>query len=261
MKPPFKYSGGKRRELKNIVPLLPNHFDRVIEPFCGAAAVAFHLEKPSILSDMRGDLIETYKQIGYNWDELSQWLEWMKGLDYNTLQDLYYETRSSWTKDTSGIELAKYFITIRQLGFSGMDRINSKTGRSNVPFSHYKSFNSVLSKNHRDFIRNSEILHCDWTTSFDMGTENDFVFLDPPYLNRNSRYNGTYDNNLQLHYDIANRFKNTNAKCMIVHVDCELYRELFRDFNITTIPFMYAQNFKGRDNSKASVNHLYITNY
>ena len=49
MKPIFKYSGGKGRELKRIKTLIPsiNEFDRVVEPFAGGAAFAFDLEKPA----------------------------------------------------------------------------------------------------------------------------------------------------------------------------------------------------------------------
>ena len=44
MKPIVKYQGGKTKELKRIVPLLPE-YTRMVEPFAGGAAVAFNQEK------------------------------------------------------------------------------------------------------------------------------------------------------------------------------------------------------------------------
>jgi len=49
---------------------------------------------------------------------------------------------------------------------------------------------------------------------------------------------------------------------MIVHSDHEFYRETYKDFNIMTKDFVYAQRFgKDKNHSKAKVQHLYITNY
>lgn len=43
MTPIIKYSGGKSRELKNILPEIPDFKGRYIEPFIGGGAVYFHL--------------------------------------------------------------------------------------------------------------------------------------------------------------------------------------------------------------------------
>jgi len=43
MKPIVKYQGGKSRELPLIKQMLPPQFSRVVEPFCGGAAVSFGL--------------------------------------------------------------------------------------------------------------------------------------------------------------------------------------------------------------------------
>lgn len=40
MKPIFKYSGGKSKEVKNILALMPEGIERIVEPFAGGAAFA-----------------------------------------------------------------------------------------------------------------------------------------------------------------------------------------------------------------------------
>ena len=57
MKPYFKYTGGKTRELKNIRPYVPTTVRRIVEPFCGSCAVAFDAEKPAIVGDLDDDVI------------------------------------------------------------------------------------------------------------------------------------------------------------------------------------------------------------
>ena len=64
MKPIFKYSGGKTRELKRIDKIIDGlSFERIIEPFAGGCAFAFSQEKPSIISDIRHNNIDVYKAV------------------------------------------------------------------------------------------------------------------------------------------------------------------------------------------------------
>ena len=64
MKPIFKYSGGKTRELKRINKIISGiEFDRVVEPFAGGAAFAFAQEKPALISDIRSNNIDVYKAV------------------------------------------------------------------------------------------------------------------------------------------------------------------------------------------------------
>ena len=56
--------------------------------------------------------------------------------------------------------------------------------------------------------------------------------------------------------------KNTKAKWLFIHSDCEFYREELKDYYIHTKDFKYMQNFgKGKDHSGSKVKHLYVTNY
>ena len=44
MKPMLKYSGGKAKEIPNILPYIPEFDGRYVEPFFGGGAMYFHLE-------------------------------------------------------------------------------------------------------------------------------------------------------------------------------------------------------------------------
>ena len=53
MKPLVKYQGGKSREIKIISQLMPKEYNRIVEPFCGGAAVSLYFEKPAVLCDTK----------------------------------------------------------------------------------------------------------------------------------------------------------------------------------------------------------------
>ena len=57
LRPIVKYMGGKTRELPLIKQLAPTQFSRVVEPFCGGAAVSFGLGYPALMSDINRDVI------------------------------------------------------------------------------------------------------------------------------------------------------------------------------------------------------------
>jgi DNA adenine methylase len=261
MKPPFKYSGGKSREIKNILPLMPKEWNRIIEPFAGGAALSFYLEKPAILCDIRENNIKTFEAVRDNFDSVYEYIQELKTKDTEYLEKEYYRQRDTMFGCKNSVDIAKRWITLRQLCFSGMDRINSKTGKFNVPFAWYNKFSCNLSNEHSLFLKKCELILGDWSIAYNSAKPDDFVFLDPPYLSRNSEYGGEYKDSEDFHIKISEKFKDVKTKSMIVHIDCDLYRDLYKDFNIIDKNFMYSQNFKGRTNSNQKVNHLYITNY
>ncbi|RMG37325.1 MAG: hypothetical protein D6732_07090 [Methanobacteriota archaeon] len=88
MKPLIKWPGGKSREIKNIDGLIPQDFDRYIEPFVGGGALFFHLEhRNNAINDINQDLMQFYllvqKQDEAFLDSLNQIAE-----DWELLKDL-----------------------------------------------------------------------------------------------------------------------------------------------------------------------------
>jgi DNA adenine methylase len=262
MKPIVKYQGGKSREIKFITEIMPPSYNRIIEPFCGGAAVSFHFGVPAILADINWQVINLYGLVASPvYEDLQQFVDQVKTFDHDKLQTLFYHSRSviNDPKSHSPFENATAYIVVRQLCFSGMERYNSD-GQFNVPFGHYKSFSCNLSEEHHKFLLNCRISHASFEQCFKDDNENDFIFVDPPYLERLGYTTG--DGGLSLHEDLLSCLKTTEAKWMIVHSDHEFYRDSYKDYNILTKDFVYSQRFgKEKDHSGASVQHLYITNY
>ena len=192
----------------------------------------------------------------------------MRSYDHDRLEETYYDSRNVINTPVDheyndGWERAMSYITVRQLCFSGMERYNAN-GEFNVPFGHYKKFACNLnfgnSGEYWEMLYKSTILYGDFELALDKATEDDFVFIDPPYLERLGYHSG--DGGDDVHSRLHNRLKDAPYKWMIVHSDHEFYREQYKDFNIMTKDFTYAQRFgKNKDHAGAKVKHLYITNY
>jgi len=263
MKPIFKYSGGKTKEISVIKNLMPDFYSRIVEPFAGSAAISFYFEKPMVLSDIRENNIRTFAAIkSTDFEKVFYYVEWLKTLDQLTLKkEYYYQRDEMFDKCVDDVDVAKRWITIRQLCFSGMDRTNNKTGKFNAPFGWYDKFACSLTVAHHNLLQDAILISDDYTMALTASSINDFIFIDPPYFERNSKYGGSYEDNKKFHIKIRDDLRTIKNDWMIVHIDCPLYRDIYKDFNINEKQFKYSQNFKGRDNTKSKVNHLYITNY
>jgi DNA adenine methylase len=257
--------GGKSRELPLIKQLLPKQFTRVVEPFCGGAAVSFGLRYNSLMSDINRDVINLYSVVANKelYPQLQLKVEYIKSLEHDDLEQEFYAAREAINQSwdcVDHLQRALSYIIVRQLCFSGMERYNAK-GEFNVPFGHYKKFSCSLSPDHHQYLKkNCSFRYGSFVDLFDQINETDFVFIDPPYLERLGYTQG--DGGLSLHEELLSCLKATKGQWMIIHSDHEFYRESYKDFNIIEKDFAYAQRFgKDKDHSGASVKHLYITNY
>ena len=262
MKPIVKYQGGKTRELPLITSLLPQNYDTVLEPFAGGAAVSFALGHRCILNDMNDALINMYRQVSHpnTFHEVFSHVNWLKTLEHDDLSVEYYKARdyiNSGSRDPYTWAIS--YITVRQLCFSGMERYN-KSGQFNVPFGHYKKFSCNLDWNHMKFLHQSgsSIYHGDFEPIFDMATEDDFIFIDPPYLDRLGYAHGSDT----LHERLVSCMKNSKAKWLFIHSDNDFYRDALSEYHIFYKQFGYAQRFgKNKNHDAAQVSHMYVTNY
>lgn len=270
MKPLVKYQGGKTRELKIISKMMPKEFNRVVEPFCGGGAVSFHVGKPAVLCDTNWNVINLYRSLSDNQGlrRIVTRVEELRGMDHDQLEEQYYDARNEINsvfdpERENYYNRAMAYIIVRQLCFSGMERYNAN-GEYNVPFGHYKKFACNLNHGNSGeywmMLSCSQIIHGDYELALNEAKADDFVFIDPPYLDRLGYHSG--DGGDPLHSRLVDRLKNAPYKWMIVHSDHEFYREQYKDFNIMTKDFTYAQRFgKNKDHRGAKVQHLYITNY
>jgi len=188
--PFLKWAGGKSQLLDQLRRYFPSRFKRYFEPFLGGGAVFFSLRpEESILSDANFELINTYKVIAKNVDEL---ILHLTNLQKKTLtQELYYDIRESQDpQKLTAVERAARFIFLNKTCYNGLYRVNSR-GKFNVPFGKYDKMPKLFeSSNLRS------VSACLKSATLEPGYYNivlnefdadqgDFVYLDPPYADEN----------------------------------------------------------------------------
>lgn len=76
IKPLIKYPGGKEKELKYIVPLMPSYIEKYYEPFLGGGAVFFGIDNytTALINDKSDELINFYRVVSFGDKEYIEYL-------------------------------------------------------------------------------------------------------------------------------------------------------------------------------------------
>ena len=180
-KPILKWAGGKTQMLNDLLPKVPSSYGRYIEPFFGGGAMFFALQpENAIIADSNPELINMYRQVAANVDEIIQHLK-----KYENTSEMFYTVREQdWTQLPKA-EAAARTIFLNRTCFNGLYRVN-KQGKFNVPYGKYanpKICDEDGLKAASEALKKAEILCGDYLLVLDHYAQpGDFVFLDPPYL-------------------------------------------------------------------------------
>lgn len=283
MKPMIKYRGGKSREIPNIMWHIPRFRGHYVEPFFGGGALFFYLEpRLAIINDINEKLIGFYRGVRDDYVNLRHELDEVERLytqnrnEFETLkalhpdervedrnEDLYYRLRAMF----NDIEPKEYsdallYYYINKTAYSGMIRYNAK-GEFNVPYGRYAHLNTdSVTRSHSLLLRRAEIFSGDYSDIFNMCTQDDFVFLDPPYDCVFSDYgNEEYKDgfNEDCHRKLAQDFANLPCKALMVIGRTPLTEELYGNNIVDEYQKSYAVNIRNRFKSVAT--HIVVANY
>lgn len=259
IKPLIKYSGGKADEINNFKKYIPDNYNLYIEPFIGGGALYFNLEpKKSVINDIHPELIDFYKSIknGYS-NKIYNFME-----ENANDEKIYYKIRDE-MKINDYIDNAKRFYYIRKTCFRGMMRYN-KQGKFNIPFGRYKKINYEDLKNtsYEKLLKNTKIFNKSFEYIFEnYNDKNNFMFLDPPYDSVFTDYGYcTFGKN--EHLKLAELFKTTKNKCLMIIGKTDFISELYKDYIVDEYEKKY--RFKlhsGRVGDEINNKHLVIKNY
>lgn len=259
LKPLVKWSGGKGDEIKQFEKYFPPHFDKYIEPFVGGGSVFFHLNYPnSVISDVHKDLIDLYKSIGEGYAPYIY--EFMQKMSND--EETYYHIRDKMEIITP-LDNAKRFYYQRKTCFRGMLRYNKK-GAFNIPFGRYKTinYNDLLNKDYEQLLSQTEIVNEGFEAIFERYNEDtNFMFLDPPYDSEFTDY-GYCQFGKEHHKKLAELFKTTTIKCLMIIGKTKFIEELYSDYIVDEYDKKY--KFKLYDNrvgDEINTKHLIIKNY
>lgn len=259
LKPIIKWSGGKKDEIKNFEKYFPKEYDTYLEPFIGGGSVFFHLNpKKAVISDVHTELIDFYSTIKAGKSNLIY--EFME--QHPNEEEVYYDIRNNMNTDTVE-ENAKRFYYLRKTCFRGMMRYN-KDGKFNIPFGRYKTLNyeDLKNKEYEKLLKRTTVLNESFEYIFKNYNDNtNFMFLDPPYDSEFTDY-GYCSFGKDEQRKLAEYFKNTDIKCLMVIGKTDFIEELYEDYIVEEYEKKY--KFKihsGRVGDEINNKHLVIKNY
>ena len=201
VKPFLKWAGGKGQLLTDIEKYYPfedGKITKYAEPFVGGGAVLFDILsrydlEAVYISDINAELINTYRIIRDNIDELLAMLAVMQSefvlMDTEHRKEYYLAKRELFNAlkingdETINIEKAALMTFLNKTCFNGLFRVNKK-GLFNVPMGSYKNPMICDEANLRavsEKLQNVTIVCGDYKKSADFIDEDTFVYFDPPY--------------------------------------------------------------------------------
>lgn len=262
-KPFLRWAGGKRWLKKQIDELVKiDSFDNYHEPFVGGGAILFHLKPTNaFISDANKELIDTYISVKENPNHVINYLK-----NFNKNKDSYYLIRSQ--NFSNKFERAAQFIYLNQMSFNGIYRVNANGGY-NVPYGGRENYDfdyeNILLVS--EFLQRITIQHCDFQESLNNVTENDLVFLDPPYtiahnLNGFVQYNQKIFS-LEDQYRLTNaidQIKEIGANYILTNAAHSKVREIFDKENDTILEISRASVVGGRNSSRGQYSEFLFTN-
>jgi DNA adenine methylase len=284
-KPFVKWAGGKRGIIETLETkgFIPKKFNRYFEPMVGAGAVFFHIAenykpKKCIISDINSDLINTYKAIKKDVNELIKEASKIKKDFFNTKNksEFYYKKRDEFNrlkkdKENHLIYQAALFLFLNKTCFNGLYRVNKKD-EFNVPFGRYKNPNIYDEDNLRrisKLLQNTTILNQDFEKAVKNAKEGDFVYFDPPYMPLSKTSDFTSYTKMDFGFEdqkrlarVVNELSERGCYVMESNSSCDEITDIFEEYNNLNIYKIQAPRFIScKSDGRKPVEESVINNY
>ncbi len=271
--PVFKWGGGKRQLLDDILPLIPPH-TRYYEPFIGGAAVLLGLQpKKAIINDFNEELINTYITIRDNPKALISELEQHKA---NNSVEYFYDVRA-WDRDKdayaelSDIKRAARTLYLNKTCFNGLYRVN-KQGFFNTPCGKYKNPDIVNAEKimaiHEYLSKNKVVIkQGDYKDALKGIRKGAFVYFDPPYMppeNGDETFTSyTVDGfgpeqQIELK-ELCDKLTARGVKFMLSNSSCSFIKELYKDYDIKIVSAR--RNVSADTSKRILIDEVLVRNY
>lgn len=300
VKSAINYTGGKYKLLPQILPLFPKKINNFYDVFAGGANVALNVEanKEIVINDINSSVINLYKYIAnHRYEDILEKVNYIiseynlsdtknRGYDYygvNSSEGLkninkvnYEKLRTDYNNNLfSKEDSSLIFYVLIVFAFNNQIRFN-KQGFYNMPTGK-RDFNKKMEDKLRIFkeaLDNKPIRFesLDFSEVLDKVEEDDFVYLDPPYLISLASYNESDGWNIEKEYDLLLKLNDLNEKGIkfalsnvLVHKGQEnlILKEWIEknNYNVNYLDFNYNNSNYQSKAKNAKTLEIVVTNY
>ena len=227
-KPLVAWAGGKRRLLKYLLPLIPEH-QCYVEAFGGGGAMLFAKEpsKVEVFNDINGELVNLLRQVKFHSPELQREL----ALTPNS-RELFKLFLGN--PGLTEIQRAARFLLINRWSFGGqMDSYGTTKvsgGGGNTRLSGVRqNIDAVCARLDRVNIENTDWQ--DLIRRYD--ADGTFFFFDPPYIRASATNYAAWKPETMLAFRRA--LDTLKGKWLVTVDDSPECREIFAGFHLTAV--------------------------
>ena len=299
IKSPLNYVGGKFKLLPQILPLIPDNINTFVDLFCGGCNIGVNIKANKIVcNDSIKQIIDLYNYLlQYTEKEIFEAIlslinkYKLSDSTINSYEDYgcnssdglgkhnkeaYLSLRKSYnTYPDNKFLKSIMFYTLACYSFSNNIRFNSKQ-EFNMPFGK-RDFNKSIRQNLSNFIKrikeiNISFINSDFKDfSLDSLNQNDFIYLDPPYLITTANYNEnggwTEKHELDL-LNLLDKLNNKSIRFALSNVlehkgkSNDILKEWSDKYTVHNLTYNYGNaNYNTKDKSKNSTKEVLIVNY
>ena len=256
---PLMYPGGKTRFWPIFKQHLPDNTTEMISPFIGGGSIELNCAARGIkvtAFDLFEPLVNFWQYFIEDSTKLIDFMLTIFPLSYE--QKKYYHEielkpnqKDYIGKIYSDFERAALFLCMNKQSFRGFTLSQSQTkGYSKG------SANPTLFKKFRNWKNpNITVNQSDYKSVLDQ-YEGKFMYLDPPYVDKEHYYGLQKNRNEFDHYFFQNRISNLKNKWILSYAKHDLILDLYKDFNIFQCSWAYTIQKNMEPNSE-----LLITNF
>lgn len=268
MKSILRWAGSKSRVCQQVLKEFPKFDGSYYEPFVGSGTVFVNTDfkNQSIISDTNTELINFLSQIKSDYTDVINEFS-----NFKNNEEEYYKIRAldrevGFDKRNKSFRAARFYY-LNKTCFQGLWRVNS-SGYNNVPYGKLKSISHDIDlvKRFSDKLQLAIILEADFEKALSMAKENDFVYLDPPYIKVSETSNFTsYTKEgfkMKEHLQLKERMDILNArgvKVLLSNSDCDQTKELYKEYSLKEI--VTNRSISAINQGRKNIKELLIKNY
>lgn len=257
MRPFIKWEGGKFKHLKHIYPYIPNNYNTYIEPFVGSGSLFLKVQPDKwIINDINEILIILWKLVQSNPEVIIKKIKsfsklFNKKTNHERLTLCRRLTENMNENDFNKTESALVLLIMKSIVFMGYLFVKNKYSFSSLNFFNdqkvFPNNNQVyferLISIHEYLNRTTgKILCTDYKKILKLAKKNDFVFLDPPYI-EDHIYQFSYNKNEAIDTIFNQELLKELQKLdkigvfwLMTQADTLQIRELFKEYIIIEFP-------------------------
>ena len=275
LKTPLRYPGGKSKAIKTLSQWYPKIISEYREPFIGGGSIAIDITKsnpdiPVWINDLYVPLYNFWLQLRDNGEALSERVEEEKQntLDEGDRDKVTASAKQLFDKykeeiDTyDDLEKAVAFFIMNKCSYSGLTQ--NSTFSQTASNSNFSLVGARKLKEFSKLIQHWKITNLDYSEVMNAdGSDNTFVFLDPPYDIKDFLYGKNREMHKSFDHDL---FAQNVYKCdhtfMITYNQNHKLMLLYQNYELNFWNLRYSMAHRGEkgtdDNMKTE---LLITNY